>query len=464
MRLPLIALAASMLLVTPFARAATGEPVELCAARSATLLDALVHADYAAAGGDFAPELAGKIDAGKLKQSWAAVQGQAGSYVSSAPVQKLYANDRPLFVTQLNLAKAPLDMVIACDAQGRIAMLRFAPPISVALTTQKTAAHGVQAHVEADGVRVSPLDVPTPVGPLRGALTLPAGHGLFPAVVLVAGSGAHDMDETVGPNRPFSDIADGLARLGIASLRYDKRTFDYPSRWNGKSAPAIDAEVTDDAVTAAHLLARQDEVDPHQVFVIGHSLGAMMAPRIGERDAQLAGLVLMAAPARGIFDVLEQQARERSAKAGESPAAIAKAVQAYVAEQKLLAAVGPGQPAPQGKFDGGPQSYWLSWSLVDPVAAAKKLSMPMLILQAGDDFQISPTLDFARWKRELAGRTHTAFKLYPGLSHLFMPAGKTGTLDDYTAPAHVDAQVVGDIAKWVKQQAAASDGRAISGR
>ncbi|HEX8777041.1 MAG TPA: alpha/beta fold hydrolase [Rhodanobacter sp.] len=464
MKLCRITLAASMLLAAPFARAVTGGAAEQCAVRSATLLDALVHADYATARSDFAPELAGKLDAGKLRQAWVALQGQGGSYIASTPVQKLYVNDQPVFVTQMSLAKAPLDMVIACDAQDRVALLRFAPPAMVALMTQKTAAHGVQAHVEADGVRVSPLDVPTPVGPLRGALTLPAGHGPFPAVVLVAGSGAHDMDETVGPNKPFQDIADGLARAGIASLRYDKRTFDYPKEWSGKSAPAIDAEVTDDAVAAAGLLARQHAVDPRRVFVIGHSLGAMMAPRIGERDAQLAGLVLMAAPARGIFDVLEQQAREQSAKAGESPAATAKAVQAYVAERRLLAAVAPGQPAPQGQFDGGPQSYWLSWSRVDPVAAAKRLSMPMLILQGGSDFQISPTLDFARWKQELAGRTHTAFQLYPGLSHLFMSAGKTGRLDDYTAPAHVDAQVVGDIAKWIEAQAPASDGRAIGSR
>ena len=458
------ALAAGMLLATPFVHAATGEPAELCATRSATLLDALVHADYAAARRDFGPELTGKLDEGKLKQAWAALQGQGGSYVSSTPAQKLYVNDQPVFVTQLNLAKAPLDMVITCDAQGRIAMLQFAPPTRVAIMTQKTAAHGVQSHVEADGVRVSPLDVPTPIGPLRGALTLPVGHGPFPAVVLVAGSGAHDMDETVGPNKPFRDIADGLARVGIASLRYDKRTFDYPKEWSGKSTPAIDAEVTDDAVTAARLLARQNAIDPRQVFVLGHSLGAMMAPRIGERDPQLAGLVLMAAPARRIFDVMEQQAREQSAKAGQSPAAIAQAVQAYAAEQKLLAAVGPGQPAPQGEFGGVPQSYWLSWSRVDPVAGAKRLSMPMLILQGGSDFQISPTQDFARWKQELAGRTHTAFHLYPGLSHLFMLAGKASTLADYAVPAHVDARVVGDIATWIKAQTPASGGSVVGSR
>jgi alpha-beta hydrolase superfamily lysophospholipase len=257
------------------------------------------------------------------------------------------------------------------------------------------------------------------------------------------------MDETIGPNKPFRDIAEGLARAGIASLRYDKRTFDHPE---GASGMVIDAEVTDDVVAAAHLLAQQKAVDPQRVFVLGHSLGAMMAPRIGQRDPQLAGLVLMAAPARGIFDVLEQQTREQLARKGAAPTVIAQAVQAYAKERQLLAAIGPGQSAPQGDFSGAPQGYWLSWLRVDAVADAKATALPMLILQGGSDFQVSPTLDFARWQQQLAGRPHTTFHLYPGLSHLFMPAGKTGTVADYKTPEHVDAQVIGDIAVWVKAQ------------
>ena len=32
------------------------------------------------------------------------------------------------------------------------------------------------------------------------------------------------MDESIGPNAPFRDLAEGLSRRGVAVLRYDKRT------------------------------------------------------------------------------------------------------------------------------------------------------------------------------------------------------------------------------------------------
>lgn len=423
---------------------AADAPSQACMAHAAASLDALAHGDNAGARKDFSDILAGKLDAARLEQVWKQLQGTLGAYQSHDAMQEKVLGGHAVAAATLSFAKMQLGFVADCDAQDKITTYRFVP-------AEVLAATAVQAHVEADGVRVSPLDVPTPVGPLHGALTLPAGAGPFPAVVLVAGSGANDMDETIGPNKPLRDIAEGLARAGIASLRYDKRTFDHPG---GSASLVIDTEVTDDAVAAAHLLAQQKEVDPRHVFVLGHSLGATMAPRIGQRDPQLAGLVLLAAPARRIFDVIEQQVREQLAKSGRPPAAIEQAVQADVAEQRLLAAIAPGQPVPEGKFAGMPQGYWLSWSRVDPVADAKSIALPMLILQGGSDFQVSPTLDFARWQQELAGRPHTAFHLYPGLSHLFMPAGKTGTLADYKAPAHVDAKVIGDIAAWVKAQPA----------
>jgi hypothetical protein len=78
--------------------------------------------------------------------------------------------------------------------------------------------------------------------------------------------------------------------------------------------------------------------------------------------------------------------------------------------------------------------------------------MPILVLQGGSDFQVSPTLDFDAWKRALAGRSNVTLHLYPGLSHLFTPAGKTLTTVDYARPAHFDPRVIRDLAAWIRSR------------
>lgn len=136
-----------------------------------------------------------------------------------------------------------------------------------------------------EGVREQPLAVVSPLGPLPGTLTLPRGEGPFPTVLLIAGSGPNDRDETIGPNKPFRDLAQGLAAAGIASLRHDKRTRVHAAQMaeaqKAGNALTVDDEVTDDALSALTLLAKQPGVDGKRVFVLGHSLGAMMAPRVG---------------------------------------------------------------------------------------------------------------------------------------------------------------------------------------
>jgi hypothetical protein len=435
----LAALSLAIFLTAPPAQAGDTSR-DACVANSASSLDALASGDFAGAGTHFSATLGKQLDAAKLKQAWAQLQASAGVYGGHAASARQMLQSESVVVTPIIFARTPLDLVTACDAQGGLAHYRFLPASMV------KPAEPMAAHVEADGVRVSPLDVPTPVGPLHGALTLPAGRGPFPAVVLVAGSGAHDMDESVGPNKPFRDIAEGLARAGIASLRYDKRPFDYPQGWGGKGSPVIDAEVTDDAVAAVRLLAAQKEVDPRRVFVLGHSLGAMMAPRIGKRAPQLAGLILMAAPTRPLLDVLAQQIHDQNLGGPDKVAR--RTIEAFRKEQHLLAQAKPGLP-PQGTFMQQPQSYWLSLHEYQQVAVAKTLSMPMLFMQGDADFQVSPTLDFAQWKQDLAGRPNATFHLYPGLSHLFMPANQTG--DDYSKLGHVDPHVIGDIANWIRR-------------
>src|SRR5690606_3360653 len=200
-------------------------------------------------------------------------------------------------VVRVHRELASVDATIAIDGDGKVAGLRYAPaaaPAPEAAPPEADTGYQERDFSVGDGERALP-----------GTLAMPEGASAdapVPGVVLVHGSGPHDRDETIGPNRPFLDIARGLAAQGVAVLRYDKRTRARPQDYaDGKVT--IDSETTDDAVAAVEALRKVPGVDPARVYVLGHSQGAMMAPRIAAKSGHVAGLGLFAAPARPMLEI-----------------------------------------------------------------------------------------------------------------------------------------------------------------
>jgi len=275
---------------------------------------------------------------------------------------------------------------------------------------------------------------------LSGTLTLPNGAGPFPAAVLVHGSGPNDRDETVGGVKVFKDLAEGLASRGIAVLRYEKRTRQYGARVSAIKSFTVEEETVEDAVKAAALLRTLPEIDGKKIFVIGHSLGAYVAPRIAEQDGKLAGLVLMAGNVRPMEDLLVEQVQYLGITGTQLDNA--KAIQAKV---KKLEPGDEDSPA----FGGVPTSYWLDLKGYDPSAAAKKLAIPMLILQGERDYQVTMT-DFGLWKTAVGSQKGVVMKSYPPLNHLFVPGEGKSLPAEYSKPGHIAPQVIADIAAFIK--------------
>ena len=275
---------------------------------------------------------------------------------------------------------------------------------------------------------------------LPGTLTVPVGAGPFPAAVLVHGSGPNDRDETVGGAKVFKDLAEGLASRGIVVLRYEKRTLQYRGRIAGSANFTVQEETVEDAVKAIALLRSQAEVNGGRVFVIGHSLGAYVAPRIAEQDGKLAGVVLMAGNVRPVEDLLVEQVTYMGITG--KPLDNAKAFQATV---KKLEAGDEDSPA----LGGVPVAYWLDLKGYDPAAAAKKLGIPMLILQGERDYQVTMA-DFGMWKTAVGSAKGVTMMSYPALNHFFVAGEGKSLPAEYAKPGHVALQVVEDIAKFIK--------------
>lgn len=284
---------------------------------------------------------------------------------------------------------------------------------------------------------------------LPGMLAMPEGDGPFPAVVLVHGSGPQDRDSAIGPNRPLRDIAQGLAARGIATLRYDKRTRVHPVAAAFDPDFNLDKEVADDAVAAVAALRETPGIDPHRVFVFGHSLGAMLTPRILRRAEGAAGGIMYAAASRSMLDLIPEQMERMAKLQGVDPAASASRLEAI---SGLIARLRAGEDAPDAASILGAQAAYLrDADALDPVAEARATSQPLLVLHGGADVQVT-NADRRAWEAAFAGDARVTLRHYPRLGHLGIAADPEAPLASYMAPGSVDEELIDDIAAWIRRR------------
>ena len=289
--------------------------------------------------------------------------------------------------------------------------------------------------------------------PLNGLLSLPDDvRERVPAVVFVHGSGASNMDEQIYKLTPFKDLAEGLAERGIASIRYDKRTFAH-ARTMRKLSITVREETIDDAILAADLLRSDPRIDPDAVFIVGHSMGAMLAPRIDAEGGRFRGLVLMAGTPFRLEEIVVRQLRQ----AGQSRGGLMKAVVGL--EDRIFSKKFDGlyemsdEEAKKKKFAGSVTLYYFKEmgrkTAADYLMESDK---PVLILQGGMDFQVLPSEDFAAFREQLQGRENVEYRLYDELNHVFvkgiyndiLKAGK-----EYKVEQHIGAEVIDDLAAFI---------------
>lgn len=403
------------------------------------MLDHLDAGEYAQAEAMFSPDMAAAVPADKLKAVWESLPAQAGKATGRGNPQSTPGAGGTLVEIPLGYEKAALRAKIAIGADGRIVGFLIQPaeaPVAAPAPVAEDASFTERDFSVGEGERGLP-----------GTLAMPKGDGPFPAVVLVHGSGAHDRDESIGPNKPFLDIARGLAARGIAVLRYEKRSKARPQDFAG-GAFGVDDETTNDAVLAVDALRKAEGIDPKRVFVLGHSQGGMMAPRIAAVSGHVAGLVLMAAPARSLLDiVIEQNRRLAVLDDGKTSDAERDAI-AALSDQVRITRDPATDPATKTVL-GQPAGYWRSIDAVDPVAEAKSVALPMLVLQGARDIQVVDA-DWGRWRSAFHGNDKVAFKLYDKLNHLGIAGEGEGNLAEYNTPGHVDAGLITDVVTWIK--------------
>ncbi|ERH11134.1 MAG: lysophospholipase [halophilic archaeon J07HX64] len=266
-------------------------------------------------------------------------------------------------------------------------------------------------------------------------------------MVIGHGSGPVDRDGTFGPNRPYKELAWGLASRDVAVLRYDKRTHACEV---DLSDATIDDVATDDALTALERLRAADRVAGDSVCFVGHSLSGGLAPRIAQRDGALAGVVMLAPGlARPLVDSILDQQRHLLDIQGVTGEEREQAITEFEerAEQVRSLDIGDDEVV----FNLGGREYFETLAEYDALEAAASLEIPILLGQGGQDYQITVEDDLPLWQDALSGQG-VEFEVYDDLNHLFQQSEGSRTKTEYYEPAAVLARrVVEDITTFVEE-------------
>lgn len=415
--------------------------------KSKSFIELLAARRFSDASAMFDAKVAEGLPTDDLSKLWGELDKALGGFKETGAPRAEDAGPYRVVIVPCIFAGGTLEAKLAWDDAGRISGLFFSPPQGEYAPPPYASADLVKREVV---VGHDPWKLP-------GELVLPPGAGPFPAVVLVHGSGPNDRNESVGPNRPFEDLALGLASKGIAVLRYDKRT-----RVHGKALGAVletftvkDETITD-ALEAVALLRADAAIDPTRVFVLGHSLGGQLVPRIAEADPKLAGLVILAGSTGTVGDAIVRQTEYilllgRGPGGALTPDEDAKVEALRKQNARLVEISGGAEAKPTEMIFGAPPSYWRDLSKYDAPALAAKLDRPVFVLQGGRDYQVTMT-DFDRWKKALDGKPKARLVTYPKLNHLMIAGEGPSGPEEYKLAGHVDEAVIVDIAIFASRK------------
>jgi hypothetical protein len=398
--------------------------------RTHQALDMILAGKYAAFYAQWSPEMTKAMSLETYSTQVSQVMTALGRPLSQDPAETRHVGDAVTVTIPVHWPVATLNFMVSWNAAGKIQGTWFRPPEPKAVTYE------TPSYSRPDSFTSRDITVGSDEWKLPGTLTIPNGVGPWPALVLVHGSGPNGRDETVGGVSVFRDLAEGLATRGIAVLRYDKRTKVYPQQSASDPDFTMTRETVEDAVRAAALLRKQGGIDARRIFVLGHSQGGYMMPRIMQADPGLAGVIVMAGNVRPLQDLIVEQFEYL----------FSLEPKITTAQQASLESI---RRDPWVALPGATAKYKADLKDYNPAALAASSTVPMLILQGERDYQVRMK-DFDLWKAGLAHKSHVTLRSYPKLNHLFVAGEGKSTPEEYEKPGHVSGEVIDEIATWVR--------------
>ena len=430
---------ALLLIVLPFCKLTAQTNHEAFAKR---VIDLLVTHQFDSVYELQDAEMRRQIDARDYETTWSNFIENYDTLVSVGETSTTPKDSLWLTETKINFVKKSFLLRLSIDKQNRIAGIFFANP-KVKYTPP--------AYINTLAFVENKIKVPVKGISSEGVLSIPKGNKKFPLVILVGGSGPTDMDGTVGPNKPYKDLAWALAAQGIAVYRFDKRTVNKENLKSMKGDEiTMEQEYLIDLKYIVAALAKDARIDERAIFIAGHSQGGFMIPYFKKHLPHVKGYIGLAAPYQTIAEIIPEQLTFMRSLQSDSAARavydglIAKAVytKTHVYDDNAIK---------DSLFMGLTPAFVRHMDKNKPEHLSKLLlKVPVLFIQGKRDYQVIPT-ELVLWQNKLKDACCVKYVLYDKLNHLLMEGEGQSSPSEYNAPNNVPEYVSTEIANWIKQ-------------
>lgn len=283
--------------------------------------------------------------------------------------------------------------------------------------------------------------------PLKGILALPENILKAPLVIVVPDAGPTDADG-VYISKPYKDLAAGLGSNGYAVFRYNKRSMSHGFIFSQNKATFSPLnDVVDDLQAAIDVLKKNPAIDSNRIYLLGHGEGGYFAPYMASKNPFLKGIILMNANANHPLEMMIDQnnylgkifpnKKEHFDEDNEKAQIVLKRKVKENTSYFLL----PHQI---------PANYWLWINNYNQVKTAKKLTLPVFIMQGARDYQVDKK-NFAIWQKKLKKNANVSFKMYDKMNHLMHEGVGESTFSEYAILQHIPIEVINDLLNWLNK-------------
>lgn len=282
---------------------------------------------------------------------------------------------------------------------------------------------------------------------IEGTVVYPKEEGVFKAVVLIPGSGPTDRDSTLYGNAPLKDIAMGLAEKGIASLRFDKRTYLHAPRIDVETFTPYE-EYIEDVIAAFNLMKDNSRIDENEIYLLGHSQGGNLIPAFAQ-EVDAAGYVIIAGNVTPLHELVVYQTEYIANLDSRVTKEEEEAIETYKKIRDNVRNLNPDSNMTSDDLMGISKDYWMYIKNYDPIELGKKIDKKMLIVAGSRDYQV-PLSELELWREGLSAKENISFKVYEGMNHLLYMGEGPSSPQEYMTPGNADSELIEDIADWIK--------------